>query len=75
MDSAPPKSSRDEGDVPSQTKNGGDKRLGEYGYDQLPISNIKRIHPAQYHRHFLAQGIRADGRKISDFRRLDIRTG
>ncbi|KAJ3019149.1 hypothetical protein HKX48_002340 [Thoreauomyces humboldtii] len=41
----------------------------------LDPETFKKIHPAEYHRRFLSQGVRADGRTLKKFRKAQISLG
>ncbi|TPX62720.1 hypothetical protein SpCBS45565_g06952 [Spizellomyces sp. 'palustris'] len=41
----------------------------------LDSETFKKIHPTEYHRRFLSQGVRADGRTLSRFRKAKITVG
>ena len=41
----------------------------------LDPETFKKIQPLEYHRRFISQGIRPDGRQFMEFRSLNINTG
>ncbi|KAI8818353.1 ribosomal protein S5 domain 2-type protein [Fimicolochytrium jonesii] len=57
------------------TANGAVASSSSAGGFSLDADTFKKIHPTEYHRRFLSQGVRADGRELLRFRKAIVTVG